>query len=160
MFCLDVQWLELHELEAKTIHALKHELLVCRSYPWHINSARRQSDCALSVRRDLPLNDFFFWADYKQKYSLPQASVATSTMFYGGDRQEVTIFGILIIMNMNGQQRTFKLSFVSTIIENNSLMSSLLFSQTVALFPQTLRCTKLHVMLCCYKKSVSINKKS
>ena len=87
----------LHEKEAGICHRLKHEVNVAESYAWHVNTKDRQLDACLEQKRSLQAGQAMLWMDYKQKFSVPQAGTQTSEMFYGNQRKELTVFGIIVI---------------------------------------------------------------
>eukprot|EP00435_Cladocopium_sp_Y103_P020817 s456_g5.t1 len=118
--------IDLHEVEARICHVLKHECKVARSYKWHMNSAERQNDAAVAEKAGLRAGEIFLWFDYKQKFSIPQANVASSLMFYGSERMELSVFGILIAWNENGIIKQKNVLYISSIIENSALMTSVL----------------------------------
>lgn len=66
-------------------------------------------------------------------------------MFYGGDRMELSVFGCILSFNADGNIKTCKLIFISAIIENSALMSSLLFGEVAKLFPQTAACSRVTI---------------
>ena len=134
---------QLHELEAKLQHGLKHELAVAKAYEWHTQTAERQKDAFAKQNQNLPQGECMFLVDYKQKYSLPQASTELGSMWYGQDRMELTIFGCYLSINLTGIIQRYKVIFISEIIENTGLMSCMLFNKIIELFPAIKSCQRV-----------------
>ena len=80
----------------------------------------------MDQKRSLGPSEILIWADYKQQISVPLANRATGSMFYGTDRQEATVFGVVVVQNINGQRRQRNIFYLSSIIENTALMTAML----------------------------------
>ena len=127
--------LNLHEVEALVCHVLRHEVKVAKSYDWHRNSADRQSHACQTQKQNLSEQELLLWFDYKQKFSLPVANVATGEMFYGTDRMEMSVFGVAVLQNVKGKIVQQNIIYISSIIENTGLMTCMLLDDVKAKIP-------------------------
>ena len=127
--------LALHEKEAAICHRLRHEVKVAQSYAWHVQTAERQAAACHRDKRNMERGDVILWMDYKAKFSLPCASVETSDMYWGSQRKELTVFGIVVADFLADEVRQQNIFYISSIIENTGLMTSELLSDVLARMP-------------------------
>ena len=73
--------------------------------------------------------------DYKQKVSLPLAQCATSSMFYRSDRMEMSVFGAIVVTRSSGRMHQQNILYISSIIENSALMTSVLLDDLKSKIP-------------------------
>ncbi|CAJ1384145.1 unnamed protein product [Effrenium voratum] len=140
---------DLHSLEAKVEHALRWEKQVYSSYLWHVNCYERQNAAIAHLTEHLPPHGLLIWMDWKQNLSLPISGTETSDQFYGTERHECSVHGIVVLQNVGGEIQRTEVVQLSPVIEHTALASACLLEKVKSYVPNWEKSSIVHVFSDC-----------
>jgi len=95
--------------------------------------ATRITQALWDERSNLEPGHAVVWFDWMQYVTIPLASVSAGDMYYGTARMEISVFGVVLLLNRGSGIETINVILVSEILDHTTLFSTIMLDRIVTM---------------------------